>query len=61
MVGQALAHLPPGSKVPWQRVINARGEISLPGADGRRQRELLRAEGIEFGRGGRVDLRRFGL
>lgn len=29
MVGYAMAALPPGSDVPWQRVINAQGKISL--------------------------------
>lgn len=60
-VGQALRHLPNGSDVPWHRVINARGEISLPaGSDaGREQRSRLEAEGIVF-REQRVDLDRFG-
>lgn len=59
-VGQALRKLPNGSDVPWHRVINAQGKISLPaGSDaGRAQRRRLQAEGIVF-RGGRVDLERF--
>lgn len=60
-VGYALHALPDGSPVPWQRVVNARGEISLStlggGAEG--QRRLLRAEGVEFDRRGRIDLGRF--
>jgi len=61
-VGYALHALPPGSPVPWQRVVNARGEISLPALSGAadRQRQLLRGEGIEFDARGRIDLRRFG-
>ena len=46
--------------VPWHRVINARGEISLTeftGAD--LQRALLRAEGIVVNRANRIDLDRF--
>lgn len=61
LVGRVLAHLPPGGEVPWQRVVNARGEISLPGSDGARQRRLLAAEGVEFTPSGRIDLRRFGI
>ncbi len=57
-VGYALSYLPPGNDVPWWRVINARGAISLknrgPGAD--LQRELLENEGIDFDREGRTDL-----
>lgn len=61
-VGYALAALPEESGVPWQRVINARGEVSLrrePGREGF-QRHLLEEEGVQFGPGGRVDLARFG-
>jgi methylated-DNA-protein-cysteine methyltransferase-like protein len=61
MVGKALAGLSPASGVPWQRVVNARGEISLPGSSGEQQRRLLRAEGVAFLPSGRIDLRRFGL
>jgi methylated-DNA-protein-cysteine methyltransferase related protein len=61
-VGYALHALPPQSAVPWHRVINARGGISLgraiPGG-GLVQRLLLEAEGIRFEAGDRVDLRRF--
>ena len=59
-VGYALHDLPPGSSLPWQRVINARGEVSPrsePGWEGL-QRQLLEAEGVEFRRG-RVDLERY--
>lgn len=61
-VGFALAALPEESGLPWQRVINARGEVSPrhePGRDGY-QRHLLEEEGILFGPGGRIDLARFG-
>jgi methylated-DNA-protein-cysteine methyltransferase-like protein len=60
-VGWALNGLPKGSDVPWQRVINARGEISL-GRRGRaaaRQRVLLEEEGITFDAQSRVDLDRY--
>jgi methylated-DNA-protein-cysteine methyltransferase-like protein len=61
-VGYALHALPRGSKVPWQRVVNARGEVSLrsePDAE-RLQRALLEAEGVVFDRRGRIDLARYG-
>ena len=56
-VGSAMAACP--NDVPWQRVLNAKGEISLrAGAD--QQRRLLEAEGVTFDAKGRVDLMRFG-
>ena len=56
-VGSAMARCP--DDVPWQRVINAKGEISLrPGAE--QQRRLLEAEGVVFDARGRMDLARFG-
>lgn len=58
-VGYALHALPPGSPVPWQRVLNARGALSLADAAGGHQRLLLTAEGVDFDARGRVDLRRF--
>lgn len=57
-VGYALHALPPGSPIPWQRVINARGELSLSGESAARQRALLAAEGVELD-GGRVSLARY--
>lgn len=61
-VGYAMAALPDGTDVPWQRVINSKGEVSLRSAsDGHNmQRWLLEDEGIEFGLHGRIDLRRYG-
>jgi methylated-DNA-protein-cysteine methyltransferase-like protein len=60
-VGYALAALPEGSRVPWQRVINAQGRIS-PRAEPRWeviQRVLLEREGVVLDAAGRVDLARF--
>ncbi len=61
-VGWALHSIPEGSDVPWQRVINARGTISLDarGPGGAIQRVLLEAEGIAFDEQGRVDLQAHG-
>jgi methylated-DNA-protein-cysteine methyltransferase-like protein len=43
-------------RLPWHRVINAAGRISLPPASGgREQRRRLEAEGVRFGPGGRLD------
>ncbi len=61
-VGYAMAATPPRSGIPWHRVINSKGEISVR-ADGKpdaRQKRLLRAEGVLFDRRGRVDWKRFG-
>lgn len=58
-VGYALHALPPGSPIPWQRVINARGEVSLSGESAARQRALLAAEGVDIDPGGRVSLARY--
>ena len=56
-VGGAMAACP--EDVPWQRVINSKGEINLrTGAE--RQRQLLESEGIHFDDRGRVDLHRYG-
>ena len=59
-VGYAMAALPTGSGVPWHRVLTSRGEISIPGDTGVRQRALLTAEGIAFDARGRVDFDRDG-
>ena len=57
LVGYALHHLPDGAEVPWHRVVNAAGKISLPAAGGRarRQQQLIEAEGVRFTKG-RVSL-----
>lgn len=58
MVGGAMAACP--ADVPWQRVINAQGKISLRRGDGgEEQRKLLEAEGVEFDEQDRVDLSRY--
>ncbi len=60
MVGFALAGLKEGNDVPWQRVINAQGKISLPGMGGVYQKSLLIEEGIEFDENNKIDLEKFG-
>jgi len=57
-VGGAMAACP--QDVPWQRVINSQGKVSLrPIGGGTHQRELLELEGIVFDEHDRVDLKRF--
>ena len=57
-VGRILAVLPPDSRLPWHRVVNAQGRISVPGPAGQRQRRLLGDEGVDL-RADRVDLKRY--
>lgn len=57
VVGYAMAVCP--DDVPWQRVINAQGKISLKGEAAQKQRLRLEAEGIEFDARGKIDLNRF--
>ncbi len=57
-VGYALSSLKENLNVPWQRVVNAKGEISVrPFAD--TQRMLLEQEGVVFASDGKIDLSRF--
>ena len=61
-VGYALHALPDGADIPWQRVINARGEVSPRSGAGWAegyQRHLLEEEGVAFDARGRVDLAAF--
>lgn len=60
-VGQVMARLPPGSGVPWHRVVCAGGRLAFPvdSPSHARQRAALEAEGVQFV-GQRVDLDRHG-
>lgn len=60
MVGYAMAALRGRTDVPWQRVINSKGEISTRsrGDGALRQRKMLEKEGILFDPRGRVNLRK---
>jgi methylated-DNA-protein-cysteine methyltransferase related protein len=58
-VGGAMAACPEG--IPWQRVINSQGKISLRKGGGPEiQQQLLEDEGVEFDDRQRVDLTRYG-
>jgi methylated-DNA-protein-cysteine methyltransferase-like protein len=56
-VGWALHGLTKGTDVPWHRVINARGQISLD--PGTRQITLLRKEGVRVNAQGKIDMKEF--
>jgi methylated-DNA-protein-cysteine methyltransferase related protein len=61
-VGSALRELGDGDgSVPWHRVVNASGRISLAGDAGVEQRRRLLREGVIFDARGRIDLGQFGL
>ena len=49
-VGAALRGLPQNTRIPWHRVVNAQGRLSLPEGSPSRvlQRDRLEAEGISF-------------
>lgn len=61
MVGYALAAVGGKGDVPWQRVINAQGKISLRANSGSTnlQRILLEEEGVTFDNNGRVNLKAY--
>lgn len=62
LVGYALFRVEIDSDIPWQRVVNAKGEISYSearcGGD-YLQKTLLEQEGIEFVKGDRIDLKKY--
>jgi methylated-DNA-protein-cysteine methyltransferase related protein len=63
-VGYALSATPENAKIPWHRVVNSEGRISMrlkhwqSGSDDL-QKILLEAEGVEFDKAERIDLVRF--
>lgn len=58
VVGYAMHAVQPEDDVPWHRVINSRGKISIQDDD--TQRQMLEAEGVQFSAAGIVSLSRFG-
>ncbi|MCD9461872.1 hypothetical protein CJF25_02430 [Photobacterium phosphoreum] len=56
-VGRLMATLPEGSKIPWHRVINSQGRISLKGDSLLIQIAALRAENVAVSDIGQVSLR----
>ncbi len=55
-VGGAMAACPEG--VPWQRVVNSQGQLSLRDSS-EKQRRLLEEEGVLFDETGRIDLKKY--
>ncbi|MFH0992487.1 MAG: methylated-DNA--[protein]-cysteine S-methyltransferase [bacterium] len=60
VVGYALNKLPPELRVPWHRVVNARGMIAFPKPTNeyKMQKALLISEGINF-RSDKINLLKF--
>jgi len=60
-VGYAMHSTPGGQGIPWHRVINARGRISIKGDvyAAEIQKVLLESEGVVFQDGDRVDLKKY--
>ena len=60
LVGNCLHGLPADTRLPWHRVINAQGKISLPARSAayRKQRDRLAAEGVTMLKG-KVSLARY--
>ncbi|HSC69296.1 MAG TPA: MGMT family protein [Cellvibrio sp.] len=61
LAGSTLSSLPAKTQLPWHRVINAQGKISLP-VDSiayKKQVQRLQAEGVEV-KNGKISLRIYG-
>lgn len=62
LVGYALNALPQDSDVPWYRVVNSQGQLSLAklsATGAAEQHERLVNEGVEFSTAGRVALKKY--
>ncbi len=58
-VGRELKQLPSNTRLPWHRVINAAGRISLPvEGSGAEQSARLKAEGVDV-RAQQIDLKTY--
>jgi len=54
-VGRTMRSLPKGTQLPWHRVLNAAGKISIPHEGAKVQKARLESEGIIF-LGGKASL-----
>ena len=59
LILQMMTGLPGDSDVPWHRVVNRHGDISLTGPDLQRQRQALLAEGVQVSGSGHIDLQHY--
>jgi len=61
LAGTVLCRLPENTELPWHRVINAQGKISLPpdSAAYKNQCQRLQAEGVEV-KNGKISLHIYG-
>lgn len=61
LAGTVLCGLPENTELPWHRVINAQGKISLPNdsAAYKKQWQRLQGEGVEM-KNGKISLRIYG-
>ena len=58
-VSGAVANSP--DDLPWQRVVNSKGEITeRNGLEAKRHQLLLEEEGVVFGVRGRIDMKKYG-
>jgi methylated-DNA-protein-cysteine methyltransferase-like protein len=59
LVARVLRNKSRNLALPWHRIVNREGRISLPDLAGNRQRQLLDKEGVVFGTDGKLDLTRY--
>lgn len=53
-VGKVLSKLPKDTRLPWHRVVNAQGKLSLKGESFMRQKALLEKEDIKVNEEGKI-------
>ena len=58
-VGKVLSRLPADTKLPWYRIVNSQGKISLQDDRGDYQRQRLAAEGILLSQHGTISLKTY--
>jgi len=56
-VGYAMRACPEG--LPWHRVVNSQGRVSISGEGAELQMAMLEAEGVIFSRDGKINLKKY--